>query len=264
MLGFYENRILSRHDFLCRDPRERVEQCVECVRATRQGHRVTAQDIGEGVVKAPQVALGTPNRVFGIVPLGDHIRKRSLGNRAATERLNDSVMSVLVVDRAGLIRLDTLRVIAPRRGQLTECASEEHRKIAQDELRVPTSNLDLVMEREVIADERRGASVDASGKRLVVRVAQADHSPDSLGKREVGNASDLKQAKVALTITRKSVTLLHDFKASGCDSLAQTFDDARVRDRMPRLRGVRGDAVCDLLGRNFVAAAVECEVQCFH
>ena len=260
MLGSHDHCLgllrLCLDRLLGRDACQRIKQGVESVRPTRQCHCITAQDIGEGVMQAPEVALGTPNIVFGFVPLGHHIGERSLGDRAATIGLHDQIVSVPVRNRAGLVGLDALGVIAPCAGELTERASEEHRKIAQDELCVTTSDLDLVVEGEVVADERRGASVDASRERLVVRVTQTNHSSNSLGKREVLEASDLKQAKVPLTITSESVTLLHDFEASSVDDFAQAFDQARVRDRMPRISGVRGDGVGDLLRGDFVTAAV--------
>ena len=233
MLGRNENRILRLYDLLSRDPCERIEEGVKCIRATRECHRVTAQDIREGIVKPPEVALGTPNGVFGVVPLLDNIRKRSLGNRAATIGANDHIVRFLVAKLAALVGIDTLRVIAPCRGELTERTREEHRKITKDELRMTTSDLDLVMEGEVIAHERRGASVDTSRERLVVRVTQADNRADTLRKGEVGNARDLEKSEVALTIASQSVTLLHNFHARISDDSAQALDEARVRDRMP-------------------------------
>jgi hypothetical protein len=161
-----------------RDASDGVEKSVQCVTAFRQRQHVAAHDVGERVVQAPEVALFRPLRVFGVVPLVENVRECGLAHCATAVSLGDEVVRLNVLEHARLISLDALGVVAPSVEQLAEGPSEEVRKVAQDELGVTTSDFDLVVKREVVADERRGTSVDASGKRLVVRVTQADHSPD--------------------------------------------------------------------------------------
>ena len=180
---FCASQILDRDGLGVFRPRQRhasdrVEKSVERVTPFRQREHVSAHDVGEGVVKTPEVLLLRPLGVFGVVPLVENVRQCRLAHRAAAVSLGDEVMRLNVLERARLVSLDALGVVAPSVEQLSERARKERRKIAHDELGVTTSDFDLVVEREVIAHERRGTSVDASGKRLVVRVTQADHSPD--------------------------------------------------------------------------------------
>ena len=220
---------------------------------------VAAHDVGERVVQAPEVALEFPLAVFGSVPLVENVRERSLADRTATIGASEDIVRLVVLERVGLIGLDALGVVAPSVEQLAESTREDVRKVAQDELGVTTSDLDLVVEGEVVADKRSRASVDASGERLVMRVTQANDSPDVHLLREVRDARHLEQAKVTETTTSKGVSLLRDVETSVADDLTQTLDEREVRDRHPRLRGHGGWGFLDFSGFHGVTAAVQCE-----
>ena len=157
---------------------DRVEKSVKRIATLGQREHVSAHDVGEGVVKTPEVLLLRPLGVFGVVPLVENVRQSGLAHCATAVSLGDEVVRLNVLERARLVSLDALGVVAPSVEQLSERARKQRRKVAHDELGVTTSDFDLVVEREVIAHERRRTSIDASGKRLVVRVTQADHSPD--------------------------------------------------------------------------------------
>ena len=246
------------------NPCERVEQPVKRIATLGECQHVAAHDVGERVVQAPEVALEFPLAVFGGMPLVENVRERSLADRTATIGASEDVVRLVVLERVGLIGLDALGVVAPSVEQLAESTREDVRKVAQDELGVTTSDLDLVVEGEVIADERSRTSVDASGERLVVRVTQADDSPDVHLLREVRDARHLEQSKVTETTTSKGVSLLSDVETSVADDLTQTLDEREVRDRHPRLRGHGGWGFLDFSGFHGVTAAVQCEFEVFH
>ncbi len=241
-----------------RDASERVEKSVERVAPLGQCQHVAAHDVGERVVQAPQVALLRPLCVFGSVPLVENVRQCRLADRANAIRFGDEVMRLKVVDGARLVSLNALGVVAPSVQQLAECARKQHRQVAQDELGVTTSDLDLVVEGEIVADERSRTSVDASGERLVMRVTQADHSADVLLLREVGDSRDLEQAEVAQAVASKGVSLLRDGESSVPHDLAQTLDQSEVRDGHPRIRGCGSGGFLNFRGFHGVTAAVQC------
>ena len=237
---------------------DRVEKSVERVTPLRQREHVSAHNVGEGVVKTPEVFLLRPLSVFGVVPLVENVCQRRFAHRTAAVGFGDEVVSLNVLEGARLVGLDALGVVAPSVEQLSKRARKERGKVAQDKLGVTTSDFDLVVEREVVADERRRTSVDASGKRLVVRVTQADHSADVGLLREVGDSRDLEQSEVAETVTSKGVSLLRDGETSVADDFAQTLNQSEVRDGHPRIRGNGRGGLLDLSGFHGVTAAVQC------
>ena len=225
---------------------------------------VAAHDVGERVVQAPKVALQFPLAVLGSVPLVENVSQCRLAHRAATIGASEDVVRFVVLERVSLIGFDALGVVAPSVEQLAESTREDVRKVAQDELGVTTSDLDLVVKGEIVADERSRASVDASGERLVVRVTQADDSPDVLLLREVRDARHLEESEVTETTTSEGVSLLRDGEASVADDLAQTLNEREVRDGHPRFRGQRSRGFLDFSGFDGMTATVQCEFEVFH
>jgi len=236
--------------------RKRVEQPVQRIATLGKRDQVSAHDVGERVVQAPKVALQFPLAVFGSVPLVENVRQCSLAHRTATIGASEDIVRLVVLERVSLIGFDALGVVAPSVEQLAESTSEDVRKVAQDELGVTASDFDLVVEGEVIADKRSRASVDASGKHFVVRVTQANDSPDVLLLREVRDTRDLKQAEVTEPTASKGVSLLRDGETSVTDNLAQTLDEREVRDRHPRQRGQRSRDFLDFSGFDGMTATV--------
>ena len=241
-----------------RDASERVEKSVQRVAPLGKCQHVAAHDVGEAVVQAPQVALLRPLCVFGVVPLVENVRQCRLADRATAVSLGDEVMRLDVVESARLVSLDALGVVAPSVEQLTECARKQHGQVAHDELGVTTSDLDLVVESKIVADERGRASVDASRERLVVRVTQADHGADVPLLRKVGDSRDLEQSEVAQAVTSKGVSLLRDAESSVDHDLAQTLNEREVRDGHPRVRGCGSGGFLNFRGFYGVTAAVQC------
>jgi len=231
---------------------------VKRIATLRECQHVAAHDVGETVVQAPEVALKFPIAMLWRMPLVENVRQCRLAHRTATIGASENVVRLVILERVCLIGFDALRVVAPSVEQLTESTREDAGKVAQDELGVTTSDLDLVVKGEVIADERSRASIDASGERLVVRVTQADDSPDVLLLREVRDARNLEESKVTETIASKGVSLLRDGQTSVADDLAQTLDEREVGDRHPRQRGHWGWGFLDFSGFHGVTAAVQC------
>jgi len=218
--------------------------------------QVSAHDVGERVVQAPEVAFHFPLAVFGSVPLVENVSQCRLAHRTATIGASEDIVRLVVLERVGLVSLNPLGIVAPSVEQLAESTRKDVRKVAQDELGVTTSDLDLVVEGEVIAYERSRASVDASRKHFVVRVTQADDSPDVLLLREVRDTRYLEQAEVTETATSKGVSLLRDGQTSVADDLAQTLDEREVRDRHPRIRGQRSRDFLDFSGFDGMTATM--------
>ena len=216
---------------------ERVEQPVQRIATLGERDQVSAHDVGERVVQAPEVALEFPLAMLWRVPLVENVSQCRLAHRATTIGASEDIVRLVVLERVSLIGFDAVGVVAPSVEQLTESTREDVRKVAQDELGVTTSDLDLVVEGKVVADKRSRASVDASRKHFVVRVTQANDSPDVLLLREVRDTRYLEQAEVTETATSKGVSLLRDGETSVADDLAQTLDEREVRDGHPRIRG---------------------------
>ena len=260
----FEFARLGEHGGFCilhprqRNASERVEKSMQSIATFRQRQHVSAHDVGERVVQTPQVALALPFLMLWSVPLVENVRQRSLTHSTAAIGFGDEVMRLKIVERTRLISLDALGIVAPSVQQFAEGSRQEHGQIAQDELGVTTSDLDLVVEGEIVANERSRTRIDASRKRLVVRVTQADHSADVLLLREVGDSRHLEKSEVAQTIASKGVSLLRDAESSVDHNLAQTLDESEMRDGHPRIRGRRSCDFLNVSGFDGMAAAVQC------
>ncbi len=116
---------------------------------------------------------------------------------------------------------------------------------------------DLATEAQVVTHEHARTGGDASGERLVVAVAQAEHPAVVL----VGLvALDLHQAEVAQAIMTEAVRLGADGEAVAADDALYLFDQLDVWDGRPGGRGSWRGYVDDLVTFGGFGTAVEDQV----
>ena len=90
----------------------------------------------------------------------------------------------------------------PSGQQLLHRASDQHRKIAENEARVLPENLDLAREREIRADQDLIAGHKSGGQALVVRIANTNDLDVLVA---VLGASDFEQSKVPSPVMSQAV-----------------------------------------------------------
>ena len=240
--------------------RERVEDAVQRFAALGQGDEVALVNLGERIVQRPEVARGELF-VQGLFPLVENVRDHRLANRTSAIAAQDESASLIIGQgRLGVLG-DANFVARPHIGQLANRTRNDLRQVAQKVGRVTAMQRHLVMEREVGANERSVASAKASGKALVVRVAEANDGP----RRTLLAHINLEKPEVTLTETGGRVQLLLDVEASVFHLLAENADEVSVRDRLISFRPVGGRDLGEVREADLgVIGAADAEVDAIH
>jgi hypothetical protein len=225
---------LNHIGWLCSTGGEGVKHRVKLARPIRCVERVAPPHVREGVLKRPKV---TSLKVLMLrrVPLLEDVSNLSFATRSSLKAAQDKIVSHTVIDAARLIRVNAIVCRSPRLHKLTNRTRNDLRQVTHDVSGVAATKHNLVRENQVGANERRITSRDASAESLVVRVAEAHDSADLVAVFATYTL-DLKQAKVALTITVQSVVFVDDLKIGVADRLAELAHQRIVSNWMPAVR----------------------------
>lgn len=230
---------------------------MQSLAALGQGHKVALVNLGERIVQGPEIARGEIF-VIGLLPLRQNVGDLSLADGTSTVAAQDEGIGLVVAQTLCRVRSNTVFMLRPSVAQLANRTGNDLRQVAHEVRRVATTQHNLVVEDEVVANERSIARHDASGEALVMRVAQTDDGASGASLAHV----DLEQAEVTLAEASDGVQFLNDGELRGLELLAEHGDEIGVTDGLIRFRPLRGGNLLEIRqGDGVVFATANAEVE---
>ena len=230
---------------------------MQSLAALGQREEVALVNLGEGIVQRPEVARGKV-LMIRLLPLRENVGNLSLADCTSAIAAQDQRVGLLVVKLRCVVARDAGFVARPHIAQLANGTRDDLRKIAENVRRMTTTKHNLVVKDQIVTNEGRIASHNASRKALIVRVAKANDSSRGTLLAHI----DLKQAEVTLTEASRSVKLLDHVEIFILELLAKDRDEIRVCHRLVGFRRQGRRDIAKLLdGQGFVFATTDIQVQ---
>jgi len=210
--------------------------------------------LGGGVEEAPRVP-GTEVLVSRGAPLLEDAGDLAGRDRPAVRGLDDEVVGLWRGDAPIPVAGDALVDLQEPLAETADRTRGEVPEVALGEPGVLATDPHLTTERQVIANHDFGASHQAGGVGLVVRVADPD-DPAVVAIGPPGDI-DLEEAEVARPLVGEGVVLAGEPEAGGLQLGLDLVDEAGVRQRIPGVRARGGGDVVDRPTVDEFGAAVE-------
>lgn len=194
--------------------------------------------------------------MFWLTPFMKHTRDVAVGAYSHITGANDQVMSDGIFDLGVLVGSDPFILIVPFDHELADRLLGELRQIPKYEPGVFSGKLYFSAEGKIVADEHGVSSDEASRKRLIVAVPQAEY-PTAFFAGALPD--DFHQSEVAHPVMGEAVGLNADTELCGFQCRFHGLDELMVWDWHPGIRGIGCLDGGDLTARYFMCAAMQAE-----
>ena len=147
---------------------------MQSLRPARQLSEVALQHLGVAVEERPCVSR-VELLVARLPPFLEQVRQFPIGQNTDFHRTDHDVVNLFISEVVLFVSLDALVVVLPSGHELADRALDQGDKVPADEPGVFAGHANLSREGKIVADEHQCTVHETGGKRLVVRVADAQH-----------------------------------------------------------------------------------------
>ena len=191
------------------------------------GKVATLEMLGDPVLKCPEgpalelVVTRVAELLHCLVDIASRKRFR-------VHKVNHHVGATVTLNLGVLVGLDALAHVCPVGDNARDRVRQDHRKVAQDVRRVPTSKLHIRREAKVFANHHLVADAYGSREGLIVCVTKPDHQTAIFSFHIF--ALDGKASEVTKTTATKCVFLLLNRQTCAIKCLVRLINEECVRD----------------------------------